>query len=128
MKSKTFKMSMFAVILLAGGLMSFVALSKSYFAVCGQCGWVSPSTSTYSDASSMGSDHYRGKSDHVSNNVSVGILDSEISNTYAAVCGQCNWQSPSVSVYSDASSMGSDHYRGHADHKSNNVTVIKKSN
>lgn len=128
MKSKTFKLSMLAVILLATGLMSFVILSKSYFAVCGQCGWVSPATTTYGDASSMGADHYRAKSDHKSNNISVGILDTEITSTYAAVCGQCNWQSPTVSNYGDASSIGADHYRAQTDHRSNNITVMKKSN
>jgi len=128
MKSKTFILSMLAVILSATGLMSFAILSKSYFAVCGQCGWVSPSSTSYSDASSMASDHYLGKSDHKSKTTSVVSLDTEISSTHAGICGQCNWQSPVVTSYSDASSMASDHYLGHEDHKSKTTSVIKKSN
>jgi hypothetical protein len=127
MKKTTLKFSMILVLLGATGLMSFVTLSKSYFAVCGQCGWISPSSTSYSDASSMASDHYLGKSDHKTKTTSVVSLDTEISSSYAGICGQCNWQSPTVSTYSDASAMASDHYLGHEDHKNKTTSVIKKS-
>ena len=82
--------------------------SKKYFVVCGNCEWVSPKTTSQSDASKMEFDHTRATSHYSSSTVEY---DNEKSNRYTAYCSKCSWESPTVTSKSDASKMQIDHTR-----------------
>jgi hypothetical protein len=87
--------------------------AKKYYAVCGKCGWVSPSTSSHSNAGDM---RYNHVSDNSGHRASVIVFDSNQKKTFKAVCGKCSWVSPSTTSHSNAGDMRYDHVMSNSGH------------